>query len=216
MRIGPRLALTLAMAAAAAAARGDDAPKAKVTTEYDVVYARPAGDDLKLDMARPAEGDGPSRRSWSSTEARGGPERRPTIVRSSASSPAGVTWPSPAISVLPQGDLSGTGPRREGRRPLAEGPRRRIQGRTRQRRRDGLLRGRAPRAAPRHDGAGRRPRGRRPGRRANLEGPGRGQLFRADRPSPPTTSRRSPGRSSATCSAAPRPRSPTSRPRPRH
>ena len=37
-------------------ARGADA---KVTTENDVVYAKPGGTELKLDLARPAEGDGP-------------------------------------------------------------------------------------------------------------------------------------------------------------
>ncbi len=37
----------------------DDPPKVKVTTTYDVVYTKAGGVDLKLDLARPAEGAGP-------------------------------------------------------------------------------------------------------------------------------------------------------------
>jgi acetyl esterase/lipase len=38
-------------------ASGDERPK--VTTEYDIVYAKPGKTELKLDLARPSEGDGP-------------------------------------------------------------------------------------------------------------------------------------------------------------
>jgi acetyl esterase/lipase len=48
--------LPVALLAAAPAACGDEA---KVTAENDVVYARPGGTELKLDLARPAEGEGP-------------------------------------------------------------------------------------------------------------------------------------------------------------
>jgi acetyl esterase/lipase len=38
-------------------ARGADAPKA--ATQYDIVYAKPGGTELKLDLVQPGEGEGP-------------------------------------------------------------------------------------------------------------------------------------------------------------
>ncbi len=49
----------LAATALASCARGADQPAAKVTIENDIVYTRAGGSDLKLDLARPSEGDGP-------------------------------------------------------------------------------------------------------------------------------------------------------------
>ncbi len=40
-------------------ARGAEDSAAKVTTENDIVYSKAGGSELKLDLARPAEGDGP-------------------------------------------------------------------------------------------------------------------------------------------------------------
>jgi acetyl esterase/lipase len=54
MRLG---VLALALSAGILPARGDE--RRKVSTEYDVVYTKADGEDLKLDLARPAEGDGP-------------------------------------------------------------------------------------------------------------------------------------------------------------
>jgi acetyl esterase/lipase len=51
--------MILAATALSASARGADGPPAKVTTENDIVYTKAGGSDLKLDLARPAEGDGP-------------------------------------------------------------------------------------------------------------------------------------------------------------
>lgn len=49
----------VAALALATTARGADEAAAKVANEYDVVYAKPGGEELKLDVTRPAEGDGP-------------------------------------------------------------------------------------------------------------------------------------------------------------
>lgn len=48
--------LFLMITLSATASRADEV---KVTNEYDVVYAKPGETELKLDLARPAEGDGP-------------------------------------------------------------------------------------------------------------------------------------------------------------
>jgi acetyl esterase/lipase len=50
-------AACLALFSVATLARAADEPK--VTSEYDIVYAEPGGTGLKLDVVRPAEGDGP-------------------------------------------------------------------------------------------------------------------------------------------------------------
>ena len=57
----PRPALMLAAFALIALpeARAADEPKSKVTIANDVAYAKAGPAELKLDMARPAEGDGP-------------------------------------------------------------------------------------------------------------------------------------------------------------
>ena len=52
----PLFALMLGVLAAPAAVRADEP---KVTTAYDVVYSKPGGTDLKLDLSRPADGEGP-------------------------------------------------------------------------------------------------------------------------------------------------------------
>jgi acetyl esterase/lipase len=49
----------LAAIALTATALGADEPAVKVTTENDLVYTKAGGTELKLDLARPAEGDGP-------------------------------------------------------------------------------------------------------------------------------------------------------------
>ena len=49
--------MALALTTAIVPACGDEPPK--VTTENDVVYTRAGDTDLKIDLARPAEGDGP-------------------------------------------------------------------------------------------------------------------------------------------------------------
>ena len=46
--------LLVTLAAAAPAARRDEPPKVPVAAENDVVYAKPNGNELKLDLARPA------------------------------------------------------------------------------------------------------------------------------------------------------------------
>lgn len=58
MNVSQRIgSCVLASLALATAARGAD--DAKVKTENDIVYTTAGGSSLKLDMARPAEGDGP-------------------------------------------------------------------------------------------------------------------------------------------------------------
>jgi acetyl esterase/lipase len=49
----------LVLAAGIGPARGDEPPPPKVTAENDLVYTKAGETELKLDMARPAEGDGP-------------------------------------------------------------------------------------------------------------------------------------------------------------
>jgi acetyl esterase/lipase len=49
--------MALALSTAIVPARGDEPPEVK--TENDVVYTRAGDTDLKIDLARPAEGDGP-------------------------------------------------------------------------------------------------------------------------------------------------------------
>jgi acetyl esterase/lipase len=53
------LVVVSALLGTAAAARGDGPGAVKVTTAYNLVYARNGGTELKLDLARPAEGTGP-------------------------------------------------------------------------------------------------------------------------------------------------------------
>src|SRR4051812_4178200 len=53
---GRTWAVPLAIIAFAATARGDDK---KVTTANDLVYTKIGNQELKLDLARPADGDGP-------------------------------------------------------------------------------------------------------------------------------------------------------------
>ncbi|MCA1686305.1 MAG: alpha/beta hydrolase, partial [Planctomycetia bacterium] len=55
----PLHALTLASIALTTPTRGADEPAPKVTVGNDVVYTKAGGADLKLDLARPTEGDGP-------------------------------------------------------------------------------------------------------------------------------------------------------------
>ena len=84
----------LAILAALCAASASGADGLKVTTDNDLVYTKAGGDELKLDMARPAEGDGPFP---AIVVIHGGGWRagtRPTTGRSWPSSPGGVTWRS--------------------------------------------------------------------------------------------------------------------------
>jgi acetyl esterase/lipase len=53
------LVVATVLLAVAAGARGDGPGAVKVTTAYNLVYARTSGTELKLDLARPAEGAGP-------------------------------------------------------------------------------------------------------------------------------------------------------------
>lgn len=50
-------AVLMTVPLAAGVSTGDEPPRIK--TENDVVYTRAGGGELKLDIARPAEGDGP-------------------------------------------------------------------------------------------------------------------------------------------------------------
>jgi acetyl esterase/lipase len=52
-----RLGVLAVVAAAGPAARGAD--DLKIATETDLVYTKVGDTELKLDLARPAEGDGP-------------------------------------------------------------------------------------------------------------------------------------------------------------
>jgi acetyl esterase/lipase len=54
-----RLVVATALLGTPALAWGDGPGAAKVTTAYNLVYARTGGTELKLDLARPAEGAGP-------------------------------------------------------------------------------------------------------------------------------------------------------------
>ncbi|SRR5579883_1496548 len=54
-RIG--IAMFLFLVCGLSACGADQPPK--ITLDYDIVYAKPGGTELKLDLARPAEGDGP-------------------------------------------------------------------------------------------------------------------------------------------------------------
>ena len=55
----PLCLMIVVATALSASARGADGPAAKVMTENDIVYTKAGGTELKLDLARPAEGDGP-------------------------------------------------------------------------------------------------------------------------------------------------------------
>ena len=60
MTVFQRLAVALTVLVASThPALAADPPSSKVTTENDVVYSKVGDNELKLDIARPAEGDGP-------------------------------------------------------------------------------------------------------------------------------------------------------------
>ena len=124
------------------------------TTENDIVYTKAGGSELKLDLARPAEGDGPfpvvlviHGGGW-----RGGnkDDHRPALAEFAQT---GLRRGLAAVPVLPQGHLPGAGPRREGRRALGQGARQGVQGRPRTRRRGRVLGRRPPLDDARRDRA---------------------------------------------------------------